>query len=263
MRKFLRQFVNSICTVTSKSHPVTGKTHRQHASELLVTEVLPMLNELADLEDADSVNEDSTLHEKRSDIVTSITVGCQSAMPPSFKVPDAAKQRSFISLILAPRRVIGNDIWSSLLRLLVRKLPGGKHYLGAKGGIGSWIPYHDMYQRSKVHEADVLLYCFLMGSTCDNKLAQNFIAGAAQFKNFMKFHKVFLRLVEADKASCEMKESAALDCALASEVKQFVDENTMGSGKPAREHKSDDDEENEDEDLRLGDDDVMNLVANL
>jgi hypothetical protein len=263
MRKFLRLFVDSICTPTSKTHPVSGKDHRKSASATLVADLLPKLKTLAALE-VDATVDDSTMHSQRSDLLTLMINACATTMPPGFKVVDVDQQTAFLSLVLAPRRVIGKSVWSSLLKLLVRKLPGGKHFLSVKGGIGSWAPYHDMYERSAVHEADVLLYCFLMGMTCDNKFVQNFISGSAQFKNFMKFHKLFLELIKADKKADELDmESASFDFELSKEVEKFVEQHTSGGVKTAKEDVSDDADASGDDDLRLGDDDVMNLAANL
>jgi hypothetical protein len=147
----------------------------------------------------------------------------QGALPLS--VVDEGVQIKAVRALLAPRQVLGSVNWTTFLKLIVRKLPGGRHFLSLKG-FGSWQPFNDIYARSLVHESDVVVYMLLLVITLDNKLVQQFIGSNHHFNTFLEIQKAVTMLISKDKETIanledDLTSSELLDKDLAVALERF------------------------------------------
>jgi hypothetical protein len=270
LRKFLRVFCDQALLVPSgQSDPKTHKKHREDGQELIIKELTKMMTALVALEQ-DATITDSAMRMHRSTLVAKLVEDTSRARLPGMTLDDAVRRQA-LEVVLAPRRSLGFEKWNDFAKLLVRKLPGGKHFL-AKEGYGGWSEYRDLYSRSTIHEADVVIYMLLIIVTQDNKLVQNFIGSPKTFKEFLAIFKHTCSLIVADKCAIDNLDtaegSAQSDsfCELVSiAVENFISAHSR-AGKDR--HKEEEDEsaaiEEEPElELVLDSDVINNLLSNL
>ncbi len=175
---------------TGRSDPKTDGAHRIEAIKVLTQKLLPQLKTVATSEDID-----------RGAVATEIVEACKPAALPHFVVNEDVQVKA-VKAILAPRQIFGAVTWTTFLKLIVRKLPGGKHFLSMRG-YGSWVSYHDVYARSLVHESDIVVYLLLLLVTLDNKLVQQFIASSRHFDAFLEIQKTVTVLIMKDKEAID------------------------------------------------------------
>jgi hypothetical protein len=225
------------------------------AIKVYTDKLLPILRTAATSE----ATEQKTLAKKMVD-------ECKPGALPNF-VTDEVAQVNAVGALLAPRQVFGAVTWTNFLKLIVRKLPGGKHYLSIKG-YGSWAPYHDVYARSLVHESDVVVYLLLLLLTFDNKLVQQFIGSSKHFGAFLDLQKTITVLLMKDKETIdgldEGEESELHDEVLSSSLELFTSANNRKDKKTSPDEEiSIEDIQPEKELLSIDDAVIRNMLLNL
>ncbi len=224
-----------------------------------LTETLATLAEL----EQDATIDDGTMESQRSALVSKLVEDTVDARLPGLDFNEVARRQA-IEFLLAPRRSVGTVTWNDFTKLLVRKLPGGKHYLSIQG-YGSWEEHHDLYFRSVIHEADVIIYMLLITITGDNKLVQNFIGSPKAFNDFLSIFKLVCKLIAMDKKHADLGDESDSYCAsLAGAIEKFTTAHSSKSSKETRKvEDANDGDEPEVERIVLDDDVINNLLSNL
>ena len=263
LRKFLRTFCSEALDVaTAQSDPKTGGKQRAKGIDVVKDSVLPIITDLKNLE-KDTELEDATLHSQRKDLVRRMV---ELTDPVLLSPVDKETRCEALTLILAPRRVIGEKPWLELCKSLVRKFPGGKHYLKLKG-LASWADREDIYFRSTLHEGTVIVYLFILLLCGDNKLVQNFISSPSHHKALIKLYNAIVDILCMDRIASEKQgegESASFDKDQVLAVNAFLSRHSgyCGVQKDPDESDGEPDAE-EDEGLETNEAAVMNFVSNL
>jgi hypothetical protein len=202
MRTYLRAVAACLRILPVHEKAKERSNAREDAFVILKLHVAPFLSTLKKHDDEiDAGDEESAkvMRDNRLKAVDNLFAACKDVINKHAGDQLESQKKVFMAL-LTPRQSFGLSTWHSTLRLMIKKLPGGKVF--AKKG-GPWHSYLSLYYSSLLHEADVLMYLLLVTLTLDHSLVQYFIASPRHCQAVIDIHDLLSwAIVDVDRSEC-------------------------------------------------------------
>ncbi len=202
MRTYLRSIANCLNVVPVHEKAANLSKARDTSFMILKLRLIPFFTELKKHDDDVDAGDEESANVIRANRIKQVDALFAASVDVINKNAgdQLLHQKNLFIALLTPRQSFGLETWHDGLRLLVKKLPGGK--VLAKQG-GPWQGYISLYYSSLVHEADVVMYLLLITLTLDSSLVQYFIASPKFCQDVIDLHGAISEaVIDVDRSEC-------------------------------------------------------------